>query len=502
MNQILNIFRKDSRHLRLEILASLTVLVLYDIFEPKSWVNALPMMEVAGITSMALGLLLCISWGLLVIRVVQTERLAGLNQFWTTRPYEWPKLLAAKCLFLLVYLYAPLVLSQILLLHLGGFAIAPNLPQLLLNLLLLSACLLLPLVCVAAVTTSFGQAILALLGALLTFVLLVAVASGRNLQPLFLIRLQLGIEIVMLTLVVLYQYRRRGTRNTILLYAATVVLLISTQWLLPGSSLAVAGYALPTQNVPVSIAIDSNPPDSHERSDFGNPTGHILVRVPLVVSGIVPGTSFRLEGQEVHLQGSNGFVWDSHWESANGIFEEAIFSGSHTPYTMISLPRSVYDKLSGRAVSINLTFAVAQLQDLPVYQSVLSSQSDNAVPGLGYCGLDDMQYAIHCRSVYASQADASGSEFSRGGPCDGPPQQRPARRTIGWVTPRQWPNTVAISPVTVLSFGLGRSTDQYGHDCRNSQIIFAQKHLVRRFQAQTPTISLILKDYYASTLSM
>ena len=194
MSQIVHIFRKDTRQLRMEILATLSILVLFGIFEPRSW-DDFVVTTLEGMTSMAFAILLCIAWGVLIIRLIQTDRLPGLNQFWTTRPIEWWKLMAAKGLFLLTFLYVPLILSQMLLLHRAGFAVAPNLPLILLDMFLLSAILVLPLVSLAAVTSSFGQTVLALLGTLVLLVLFVAFAVGRSLEPRYLVSLQLGIVV-------------------------------------------------------------------------------------------------------------------------------------------------------------------------------------------------------------------------------------------------------------------------------------------------------------------
>ena len=121
MSQIINIFRKDMRQLWPELQGSLTILVLFTYFEPKSWLlgSSQSVMSPA-MRSTILAFLLCMSWEVLLIRLIQLERLVGLNQFWTTRPYEWPKLMAAKALFIAVFLYVPLLLSQLVVLSQSG----------------------------------------------------------------------------------------------------------------------------------------------------------------------------------------------------------------------------------------------------------------------------------------------------------------------------------------------------------------------------------------------
>ena len=62
-----------------------------------------------------------IGWFLLIVRVVHEEVLASDRQFWVTRPYEWKKLLAAKVLFLVVFVNLPLFIVQMVLLSKAGF---------------------------------------------------------------------------------------------------------------------------------------------------------------------------------------------------------------------------------------------------------------------------------------------------------------------------------------------------------------------------------------------
>ena len=121
MNQIVNIFRKDVRHLRLELLASWALMLLLDLLIPKSWVGFQPGDRPPAVAVQVLTLLLFASWVVLIMRLVHGERLAGLNQFWTTRPYVWTSLLTEKAVFVLLFVYAPMLLSQIFLLYRGLF---------------------------------------------------------------------------------------------------------------------------------------------------------------------------------------------------------------------------------------------------------------------------------------------------------------------------------------------------------------------------------------------
>jgi hypothetical protein len=56
-----------------------------------------------------------------IARLIHAEPIPGTNQFWTTRPYRWQSLLAAKVLFSLVFLIGPLLIARLTVVVWGGF---------------------------------------------------------------------------------------------------------------------------------------------------------------------------------------------------------------------------------------------------------------------------------------------------------------------------------------------------------------------------------------------
>jgi hypothetical protein len=120
MKQTLHILAKDIRHLWGEILLSVATMVAFAWVYPRQWSNASVGWErfspgfgrQGQILAWLLMLLVPLSWWLLIARLVHEERMAGDRQFWITRPYEWKKLLAAKGLFVLIFLYFPLIAAQ------------------------------------------------------------------------------------------------------------------------------------------------------------------------------------------------------------------------------------------------------------------------------------------------------------------------------------------------------------------------------------------------------
>lgn len=95
MQQALHIFKKDVRYLSGEILL---VIALAGVF---AWKLAAQWAEI----------LLPIAAVYLIARLIHAEAIPGERQFWTTRPYRWQSLLAAKILFILAFVSGPTLVA-------------------------------------------------------------------------------------------------------------------------------------------------------------------------------------------------------------------------------------------------------------------------------------------------------------------------------------------------------------------------------------------------------
>src|ERR1700692_4899836 len=185
MKQILHIFVKDARHQWLEILISLAATVCLVITCHSRWHTG-ALVYGGAVSFSAFGLLsylpdllkliVPLSWWLLISPVIHEEKLVGDRQFWITRPYEWKKLLAAKMLFLVVFLYVPLLLAQCVMLAEAGFRAFSSLRGLLYDLLLLTCVPVRPLIALATVTKNFARMTLAVLGSAVCCIAIVLLA--------------------------------------------------------------------------------------------------------------------------------------------------------------------------------------------------------------------------------------------------------------------------------------------------------------------------------------
>jgi hypothetical protein len=163
MKQILHIFTKDVRRFWPEILTLLALVAAFIVIHSYIWAVSARYSIVTssggtlGVLMTLYGslvVLIPVGWWLLITRTVHEERLVGDTQFWITRPYQWKSLLASKLLFVVAFVYVPIFLAQCVLLAQEGFAPQPQIPGLLWNLLMITASVVLPLIALAAATSS------------------------------------------------------------------------------------------------------------------------------------------------------------------------------------------------------------------------------------------------------------------------------------------------------------------------------------------------------------
>jgi hypothetical protein len=232
MKQVLHIFRKDVRHLWPEGAVSIVLMVAFAWNEVRRWSPSEAI--VFGFNRfLSTGLpivLLILSWWLVITRVVQLESLVGDRQFWITRPYEWKKLLAAKALFVLLFVNLPLLIADVVLLAKAGFMPADYVLGLLRMQMPILLFLLLPVAALAAVTATVVEMLLALLAIALYLIGIAALSteipnadfsSGSD-------GLQGAVLIGTCLAVLVWQYARRKTPRSrwVMAGAAAAILLV------------------------------------------------------------------------------------------------------------------------------------------------------------------------------------------------------------------------------------------------------------------------------------
>src|ERR1051326_1333855 len=134
MSQAMHIFKKDVRYLWLEI--SLFV-ALVSLFGGRDYEWSEILLPVTAV--------------FFIVRLIQAETIPGDTQFWITRPYRWRSLLAAKLLFILTFISAPVLVARIVIIERSGFPLSFEIVPLLWSQLLMFAGFCLPVAALAAV---------------------------------------------------------------------------------------------------------------------------------------------------------------------------------------------------------------------------------------------------------------------------------------------------------------------------------------------------------------
>jgi hypothetical protein len=304
MKQALHIFRKDVRYLRYDIGITLLAAMVFILAEMRHL--------------SALGMLLPVTWWFLIARVIHAEALPGHRQFWLTRPYEWKSLLAAKILFIFVFVNLPLLTADVVIIHAVGFSVGREVAGLLWTQVLLLMAFVLPAAAFAAVTSGLAELLLATLLVAMGIVLRLItgwwIHWGSPWFELEWVRTYCVIAqlAAAAAIILLWQYARRNTFATRAVAAGAVVVLLGTGWLLPWTMAFALQTHLSRQNAPrapIAIGIELD----WERKWLGRiypaEQDRMVVELPLRISGIPTGTELKPNGLTVTLRAADGETW-------------------------------------------------------------------------------------------------------------------------------------------------------------------------------------------------
>jgi hypothetical protein len=230
LQQALHIFRKDVRHLRIEIAAIFVLLLIMIVSGTQTW-EALQQRGGPISDEGPMIALLPLAWSLLIVRAIQTEALPGDRHFWLTRPYSRMGLALSKLLLILAFVNVPFLIAQAIVIAGDGLPVFSNFGGLLWNQAMLSVLILFPVAAVAALTRNLAQFVPAVLlaGVLFAF----PIGARRFLGDMEWIRTLLGLSLAasLAAFVLWRQYRLRRSAYTTLFalgaIAASVVVYVA-----------------------------------------------------------------------------------------------------------------------------------------------------------------------------------------------------------------------------------------------------------------------------------
>jgi hypothetical protein len=402
MRQAIHIFKKDIRHLWIEIAVTLLVAAAFTFTGAR---RALWLAEPAVNRNMAWTLLkslLPLAWSILIARLVHAEALPGDRQFWTTRPYAWKSLLAAKALFVTVFVNVPLLVAHIAILLAYGFHPLAELPGLLWSQVLVTAVLVLPMAAISALTTGFVQLLItgSILGlALAAWNIIASLDAGW--RAIEWIRSYCDITVVALAAlaILVWQYASRRTTIARWLALAAVVVVALGDALMPWTAAFALQSRLSSQPIdPASLRIDFDSAKQWAARALIEKGDRVWIEIPIKLSGIPAGLSPRYDGVIMAIEAPDGSTWPADrqpWSHITGRDQ------------VLSLQATVDGGFYRKVKDQRVKFRGAMYLTLYGHQRVTDvpfSAPPMAVPGRGLCtaspGTERKSYYLVCNSAF------------------------------------------------------------------------------------------------------
>lgn len=373
LEQALHIFRKDVRHLRLEIGAALFFTLVLVIAGIQSWENLQERGPGFG-DDTPLSVLLPLVWGLLIARAIQSEALPGDRHFWLTRPYSRAGLVLGKLLLIAAFIHLPLLAAQAVIVLADGLPLPVT--GLLWNQLLLAVIFVLPVTAIATLTRNLAQFLPA---AVISVVPMIAVIEESRRPESAWVRLLLAI--ILLTaigcFVVWRQYRLRRSANTALLaFGAGVASLILSASFPNQAVFAIQSSLIGTQDKQFGLKLSAPEPKTAGKGPARTPNRfRQTVKFPILVEGAT--------SKDLMVQG-----WDLSFKTLSGVTRHADTKIEFSPTGLVqfaSVDREFYEAAKNSPVTLRVTYALTQFGDGASAEVPLDG-TPVFLPGVGQCG--------------------------------------------------------------------------------------------------------------------
>jgi hypothetical protein len=388
MRQAIHIFKKDIRYLRLEICLFIGLAALFG-WRDYDWSE----------------ILLPVTAVFFIVRLIQAETIPGDTQFWITRPYRWRSLLAAKLLFILSFINAPVLVARIIIIERSGFPLAFEIVPLLWSQLLMIVGFCLPVAALAAVTADmvtfvFSALVLLIVGffgpAELPSIGILHRGTETAVWPegVEWIRLGFFLSIVILTsgVVLFLQYRARQTKLSRVLGLALLAFGILSSLSIPptfATELHARFSARPSFVSQVRVEVGAMP-----RKFAAARRDRVQLSIPMDVTGIPAGVDVRMDAASVTLEAADGqkvaaFTIPGRNVTGSGLafddilFVDPTFFFASERKQPLKLHGTAYITVFGNRRSTTVTF---------------TQGPQNVADGLS-CYVNDISGQLHCRSA-------------------------------------------------------------------------------------------------------
>jgi hypothetical protein len=453
MNQILHIFKKDTRRFWLEILAALVIQVLFVLHWPAQWKPQRYASSTHDLVFLIL-VLVPVGWWLLIARAVHAEGLVGDTQYWLTRPYEWSKLLAAKALFVGVWVYLPFLVGQTLLLMEGGLSPWRDAGGWMDLALLVSGFAIVPLVALASVTANFARMTVTLFGTLVALLILLIFLSSQGAGYENAVPFPHNIVIVAIIMAgclfaIVLQYATRRVWLSRFVLMATLLLALGAGTTLSAMHESQIDRLYPVANSARAAGAQFTLTPGNQHAVGWQPSerpGKFYILVPIVLSGVADNTAAQIDDVKFSFDAPDGFHFTAPWWR----FErEHFLPGTHQFNVKIMLGRDLYERYRSATLKLNISLAVTELHVASRTTAVLTGQDFN-VPGFGTClGQRNTQFTgqLFCRSAFGPPPLTYVATTYSKLPCSGPQQPISERPTANDWRGSAYADVFSVGPI-------------------------------------------------------
>jgi hypothetical protein len=366
--------------------------------------------------------------GCMIAVLVHQDALVGARQDWLSRPIRRRDLLAAKLIFVLITIHAPMLLAELGEGLAAGFSFSHSLlPALSQNLWFLVA-FTLPVFALASLTRSMTQAIattLCLFLAVLCWDVLLKGWTGNPLGPTGgsaigwvpdLVRLL--IYLLASVAILCLQYFRRKTVASRIVLGAAVVLCLLTQtmpwryafhWEQAVSKVPASAHQIALQfdaslgrfRAPVSAGIQSN---LHDVA-YSSSNDATKLYLPLEVTGLPADSILKIDRAFVYAVSSNGsrrIVLSSanNSDDLEVLDDGTRRNGTQTLYEPVQMRHGVYRRMKNAPVSLVIDYSITLLNLASVHE-LRAFGGNMRSPDAGWCqtNVNDNQTEIEARCL-------------------------------------------------------------------------------------------------------
>jgi hypothetical protein len=430
-NMFTHIFRKDLRLLWPLAIASAAGQLLLALVVFHS--DPFSLSEELSAPAALLTLGLAVSMVLLIVLTVQQDAIPGVTQDWLVRPIKRRDLLCAKLLAVALLIHGPIIVVMLLPGLAEGFSPGPLLRATLLSNFEIALVFSLPVMAIAALTRSFGEAVIGALvvffGLILTRLLILGIFypfthsfhffgsaddAGvgwvwRSLSHVLL----LAVFLAVLTL----QYFRRTTLESRALFVGGLLLFMFASSLPWKPAFAIQQWLTGNPDASRSVTIAFDPgaraaldaghvdnllfkeDAAAKKTDVPRSGGPVIV-LPLHVAGVPAGSVLHADRSVVRLIRPDGRVL---FRGSAHSFDLRMASGEEPAVGQtIQIPAAVVRKAADQPLRMEVDYSLTLFRS-SVLAQLAASEGLTHSPDLGYCATrpsaDRTAIEVACRQV-------------------------------------------------------------------------------------------------------